>query len=210
MQLNKSQIVKLPFSYLIYGQFASGGLTTLPLYPTSFPRVLEVADAFEQYRVTRLRYRLHPISVANQRAIAVAYYPGITDNPPAAVTDIAENTLRAVLGVAATVPTKWVSVPTSVLQGCFPWYKTVPGSSDSSEEIVGNLYARGAGLSDYYGLEVEGMFEFKGPANTGATPMARVQAARQRQRERLLSLLSTPGSPSDTRAVTSAQLQKPG
>ena len=192
----RNQIVKIPFKSM-QTLSASAGSAVCQVYPGAFARVLEIADAFDEYRVTSLRYRIHPMSTSRVNIHTLAYYPGVTDTPPATFTAGAENTFSTVLAIATTVPSEWKNVPRAILQGYFQWYKTVVGSVDTSEEVQGNLYAT-SGTTEAITIEVEGVFEFKGPAGTGTTPMLKRDAKVNRERERILFILSGGGSKDKT------------
>ncbi len=191
--LNPIQVV--PFSYS-KSYATTAQLATIPIYPAAFPRVLDIADGFDLFRVTKLRYRLLPPQSANgttalSQRCAAAFYPGITDNPPGSVSDISENLTRAVTGVGQTTPSAWSDVPKELLRGSIPWYKTIVGSPEAADEIIGYVYAISDQTAGAVILDFEGIFEFKGSANTGATPMERSRRLALREKQRLLSVLTS-------------------
>jgi hypothetical protein len=114
----------------------------------------------------------------------------------------------AVLGGRQTTPTQWVTPSASELAGPLPWYKTIPGAADTTEEYPGYLCIAGT-TTEAILAEVQGVFEFKGAVATANTPAALKlreelrqvrRAARERvERQRLLAALSasssTPGAP---------------
>lgn len=170
------------------------GAAALALYPASFPRVQDIADAYDLYRVVELQYRLHPCTRANTATGfgSAAFYPGITDNAPANGADLSENRFVTVLGGTATTPSSWVSVPRKDLQGMHTWYKTVAGTPETAEEQQGTMYIRGGVNPDGYVLEMKGVFELTGPSNTSSTPAVRSALARQSEKQRILRLLAEP------------------
>jgi hypothetical protein len=175
-----------------------GGASTTaatPLQPSTFSRVGAIADAYDLFRVTKLRFRILP----NAAVASLGWYPGINDTAPANTANFGENVYATIISASATAPSPWVDVPPAALRGMFAWYKSVPGTLDPSEETQGNIYNLSTAAAGTHLYEVEGIFEFKGPVNTGATPMLRASLSRQAEKKRILSLLSepdvTPGSP---------------
>jgi hypothetical protein len=106
-----------------------------------------------------------------------------------------------------TVPTGWVKVPKADCSGPLPWYKSVLGGADTTEEIPGYLVMAGTGTESVH-VELEGLFEFKTAVATGNTPVEvalrsklreqRAQAAAVVARRRLLAVLGTPDLPPPT------------
>ncbi len=189
--MSKDQIVKIPFKFLSTFSL-SGGVGSVPLQPVSFSRVLEIADAYDLYRFVRLRYRLRSpaTSFGTQGA---AYYPGVTDTTPTTLVQLGENMHSVFVMSGETVPSNWHTVPRQALSGMLPWYKTIAGSLDTSEEQQGTLYIVGTGTETVY-LELEGLVEVKAPASIANTPAARRERAQRLAKERLLSVLGgTPG-----------------
>lgn len=184
------QVTRVAFSHMINQTLVSGAVT-LTCNPATFGRVNSVADTFELYRIAALKYRIHPYVVASATTFqkAVAFYPGITDTAPTSCEEVAQNIYRCIMGGGQVTPTQWAHVSKTALRGMFPWYKTIPGSLDPSEENVGYFFLRGTG-SEVVCIEFEGVFEFKGPVSTGSTPALRVQQAVARERQRLLQILS--------------------
>jgi hypothetical protein len=89
-----------------------------------------------------------------------------------------------------TVPTEWVRVPKSDLAGPLPWYKSIAGSADATEEAPGAISVFSTGTTDAFSLEVRGVFEFKtavAPANTPAAVALRDQVRTLRKMDQLLS-----------------------
>jgi hypothetical protein len=85
------------------------------------------------------------------------------------------------------------------LAGPFPWYKTIAGGPDPSEEAPGALYVLGT-TTDPMLVELFGEFEFKASIATNNTPAAvalreelrafRMLRTEQRERERVMKALS--------------------
>ena len=191
------RVVRIPFSRLNYKVLVSGA-GSADLTPALIPRVLEIADAYDLYRIVELEYQaVLSMETANTAPWIMAFYPGITDNAPAAVLDIGENLLHSMLPLKQTVNSPWVKVPKETLLGEKIWFKTVAGSIDSGEEIQGQFFFRGSG-TDQCHYRLRGVIELKGATNTGATPEVRAAQARSRERARLLSILldSAPRTPS--------------
>jgi len=156
-----------------------------------FPRVLEVADSFDCYRIAQFWFRILPAVSSATGLHAAGFYPGITDGAPASINDVSENVYSVVKGINQTVPTQWCKVPRQVLQGYVPWYKTVAGSIDAALERVGTMfYFESAGGIGPVQMEFKGVFEFKGSANTGATPAARQRRMLLEEKNRMLKILA--------------------
>jgi hypothetical protein len=120
-----------------------------------------------------------------------------------------------VIGGDATVPSSWVDIPKEDLAGPFPWYKTVPGGADPTEEQPGSIQIAGTG-TDVFLIEMEGLFEFKTAVGTGNTPdevVARqrlhaIRAARraEAERERTIRLIRGPEQNRGVAAIPAAAL----
>jgi hypothetical protein len=103
-------------------------------------------------------------------------------------------------GPPQTVHSEWIKVPKVDLAGPLPWYKTVLGTADPTEESPGSLIVVGVG-TDLVSIEVYGVFEFKTSLATANTPAVltlrmrvrqeRSDAIRAREKSLLVSLLSS-------------------
>ncbi len=153
-----------------------------------------LADTYDLYRIIELEYRLLPNSTITAAQLA-AYYPGITDTQPTSAATCAENLDCVILGSQQSVPTAWHKVNKQSLQGYFPWYKTVQGSLDSSEEVQGSIFVVGTG-SETFSLELRGVAELKNPVAIGNTPQLRTARRQENQRDKILAILSTPAAAS--------------
>jgi len=113
-----------------------------------------------------------------------------------------------VLGTRQTTPSDWAAPTASELAGPLPWYKTVVGGADSTEEAPGALCVAGTG-TDTVIIEQRGVFQFKTSASTSNTPAAvalREQARKQMvevavRRERLAILKVLGMSPTAVEAA---------
>ncbi len=154
-------------------------------------RMAALADNFDEYKCSRLRYRVRPYGAAgSSTGVAMAFYPGITDNAPL-YASLLENLHAAVLTTSQTTCSEWQSIPPATLQGMHPWYKTVPGASESAEELQGTIYLDASANTSWV-VDVEGDFIFRAPASAAATPADRALAAQKRERKRLMALLVDP------------------
>lgn len=191
----------MPVHYVFSGALV-GGIVGVIIYPTSFPRALTEADAWDYFRVLSLKFRLFPASAAPSTFQAVGYVPGVQDTPPNSQGNVAELINSTVLSARQTTPTNWITVPRKELAGPFPWYKSIPGTADATEEEPGAIYVAGV-TTDPYVLEVACVFEFKSSIATNNTPLplqlamreARVKAARERRRAEILTLLGPSARP---------------
>lgn len=169
----------------------AGGAGQFNLTPTAFSSIAAMSEAFELFRVTRLRYRIHRTTTWVSSTLQTAVYlPGVTDNPPASVLAASASPHCASIAFAATVPGQWRVVPRSALQGYQTWYKTVVGTPDPAQESQGTIFLNGAG-TDTVTVEIEAVFELKAPCNTAVTPAERARREVARERERLLAILGS-------------------
>lgn len=173
------------------------------IYPTSFPRVLAEADGWAHFRVLRLKFRLH--CLASTTGVQVAgYIGGVQDTGPSTVSAVSELIPSTVITSRQTTPSPWVNVSKSDLAGPFPWYKSVPGAADPTEESPGAVYIAGDGATDAFAVEFAGVMEFKVAAATANTPqeikliaelrLLRQKVHKEKRREDLLRVLAPPGS----------------
>ncbi len=194
-------------STVIFHNAFSGSLSvgtfSTPVSPNSSvistTRLLSEADGFAHFRVKKLAFRLHPVT-GQTGNLAIGYVGGVQDTIPGSLSQVGELLPGTALGSRANVPTPWVSPPKIDLAGPIPWYKTVPGTADATEEQPGFIVISGGGASDPFYLEVRGVIEFKTAVGVGNTPAevqarqslrsARVDAGKQRVRERLISVLA--------------------
>lgn len=152
----------------------------------SFTRLASLADAYAQYRVRSLRFRLH----ANNSAATVAagYVGGIQDTTPSTAVQVMELLPSCYTGGAQQVPSNWVTVPPSDLAGPHPWYKSVLGTADATEEAPGLIVMVRSAANIPVQLEVFAVYEFKAalaPANTPAMVKLMAEARLARQVTRL-------------------------
>lgn len=190
----------IPFHYVQSTTFTSGVYQSF-MIPALFPRVLVEADAWCHFRIRKLSFRLLPTSPSTVPQ-ALGYVGGIEDTPPATFVQVSELLPSTVKGVGQTTPSPWVHVPKTDLAGPFPWYKTIQGTADPTEESPGSIIAVGTG-SEAVIIEFKGKFEFKTAVATGNTPAAlaaRVALRRERidhalsaERDRILKILATSG-----------------
>jgi hypothetical protein len=204
MNRTKRNIVSVPFRNADVVVVDASGLATLQVSPNSTmsPTLTAIAQVYDEYRFTKLRYRLHPNGpfATNPTFKTLAFYPGIVDVPPSSPSLNAESTLCVVHSGGQTTPSKWMNVPRKILAGMHSWYKSVPGTPDIAEEVQGYMFFAGLVASASWIWEVEGVCDFCSPINASSTPEARKIAVAARYRDRLLTVLSAP--PISTAAVT--------
>ncbi len=206
--VNSRDGTTVPFHQLVTATFTSGAYANL-FNPTNLSsRVLQEADAWAHFRLLHLKMRLHPSSRTSNQVLG--WVGGVQDTPPATPTAIAELIPSAIMASGATVPTEWISVPQADCRGPFPWYKSLLGTADPTEESPGAIVIAGTG-SEAFTLELRGALEFKtavSPVNTPAAArlreelrFAHLSVLRERARLRLLSSLS-PTVPSQALSTT--------
>lgn len=199
--VDQDRVVRIPFSFINESAVAAG-VGSLSLVPSALGRANTVADTFSFYRISELRYRLHPTSTAQTASVAVAYYSGVVDTAPASMNVLTQNPFRCYLSPQSTVPSQWITLGWRELKSYFPWYKSNLGATTSAEEIQGTLYLVSPAATTSYVLEYEGIMEVRGPVATAQTPMlVPVPAPRDpklEEKRRLLQLLSYSPPNSDT------------
>lgn len=193
--------VIIPFHYTNSTAFAAGIYQSF-LIPALFPRVLAEADAWCHFRIRKLSFRLLPTSPSTVPQ-AVGYVGGVEDTPPATFVQVSELIPSTIKGVGQTTPSAWVHVPKIDLAGPFPWYKTIQGTADPTEESPGSIIAVGTGTEAVI-IEFKGKFEFKTAVATANTPAAlaarsalrreRIDHALSYERDRILKILATSGN----------------
>lgn len=174
----------------------STGLATLST------RFLAQADSWVFFRYKKFRFRMHCANTsANQ---AVGFIP-LTDAGPSTIAQLMELSCSAYMDQTQTVPSEWHNVNSNDLRGPFPWYRTIDGTFDSSEEYPARMVIVGTG-TDAYSIEFYATVEFKEGAAPANIPfdLALLKQKRQdridreiaKQRVKLLALLATsaPGS----------------
>jgi len=185
----RNQGVKFPFKILVSDQLTAGKYA-LSLQPnaTLGDRLVNVANAFELYRINKLKFRLYPTPGTS---IIAAFLPAFADTAPANLTQISEIVDSALQTTTMTMPGDWVDVNKSNLKGALPWYKTIAGAADSWDETAGTIYfADAGGTSNGFVLELKGEYEFKGPADPANTPSLKI-CKDERRRQELLRLLGS-------------------
>jgi len=171
----------IPFHFC-FNQALVAGVGGSGFTPAIFPRLAVEADAWAHFRVKRLSFRLHPTS-PKTAAQAACFIGGLQDTPPGTFSAVSEVLSSCINAVGSTVPSEWVHVQKSELAGPFPWYKSVAGTADSTEEQPGSFQVVGTG-TEIFTLEFRGIFEFKTAVATVNTPVA-LFARKQLHQERV-------------------------
>lgn len=171
--------------------------TNMSAAPAGLTRLPAVADNFAQYRIRKFKFRLHCTGASFPTC--AGFVGGVQDTPPTSLAQIMELIPSTELGQGQLVPTNWVNVPPGDLAGPLPWYKTILGSADATEESPG-VFVLIHTASQTYSVEFFIEYEFKAavaPANTPAAVSllaevlaARRKAAHEAERKRLLRALS--------------------
>ncbi len=126
----------------------NNALTQVPVAPSSFTRVLAIADSFSFYRFTKIKIEMLPsledaASGTQQYAsLALGYLPGVApDTPPANEASVLALPYANFLSQGSTVPRR-ITIPKRELvgDGQLKWYKTIAGAADSQFETQGIIY----------------------------------------------------------------------
>lgn len=194
----------VPFHSVVQSPLTSGAFSTLLRPSTTISdRAFNEADGWAHFRIRSLSFRLHPHAQTGSTGMAAGVLGGVQDTPPVTVGAVMEILPATVLAPSETVPSNWVNVSRGDLAGPFPWYKTIQGTADVTEEAVGYIVVAG-NSTDVFNLELRGVFEFKTAVANTNTPQARMlrsaihlqreAAAQYVSRQQLLRLLgSAPG-----------------
>jgi len=160
-------------------QVSPSGLTAVS------SRLIAEADNWAYFRVRSLKFRLHNSGAAND--FAIGFVGGSQDTLPATLATIMELLPSTYYSHLYTKPSDWVVVGKEELAGPFPWYKSVNGTADTSEEGPGYICIAGTTTQTFY-YELMATFEFKTAVAPANTPLARqaLQAVVAERREQLL------------------------
>lgn len=166
-----SNITKIKF-HDVFSVALTSGAAQLTVAPTNLGSLSDVAQSFNLYKVTKLRYRIHPQSAMTLSQTA-AYYPETVVTSATAAANM-ENPDCIVQYKDTTVPTPWHSVPPARLQGQLEWWKCVADASAGDFEIQGVLALTGTTTETVY-LEIDGIIHMKNPVDT-TTAAARMRS----------------------------------
>jgi len=193
----------IPFHFLLAKQMASN-VGAIQVSPSGLGlRAATEADGWASFRVRSMRFRIHP-GVAGDGPFSVGYLGSIADTAPSTIAGLMELQPSIYQANLTTTPSGWMNVGKEDLAGPFPWYKSINGAADTTEEAPGSLYfVTGAATTNaIVNLEVYITLEFKTSVTTGSTPMQimllkrirqeRLDHARAVERETLLKILQAP------------------
>lgn len=166
-------ITRTRFHALTTSTLSSGG-SSQSVGPGLNSTLTAMAAVYELYRVSKLRYRLHP-NASQSTALIAAYYPEAQVTIPS-IDQNSENIDCCMLFEDTTVPTPWHNVPRSRLKGQIDWWKCVPDAGASEFEIQGIIVLTGTG-TDAFRLEMDGVVEFKNPIPAAAAAAVHKQRA---------------------------------
>lgn len=191
----------MPF-HILFSNTVTANVAAFSVSPSGLSsfqtRLTTEADSWAKFKLRSLKFRLHP----NGTFYCVAYVPGVQDtNTFASISQAAEVVPSLVMASGAQVPSEWIKVPPGDLQGVFPWYKSIAGGADSTEEAPGQFSIFNlTSATGAYLFEARGVIEFAGsvpPANTPeefallrALRVKREKEVRDRERAGLLAVLS--------------------
>ncbi len=160
-------------------------------------RPQSVSDAYTDFRVLQLRFRLLPGVAA---PMSVGYISGLPVTFPGTNQDVDQIIPSIHLNQTQVAPTDWVRVSPRELHGQYDWYHT----QESATEIGGPgfIVLAGSGTNAFV-LEIFARIEFQGGVSTVDTPLERTllaQLARERaavaaRRARDLALRALSGVP---------------
>jgi hypothetical protein len=196
---------------LVSGQF-QGQLSPSGLAGVA-PRFLAEADGYGYFRFDNFKARLHPISSAGT-PLAVGFC-GVQDTLPGTIAQVGELIDSTFLSINNTQPSDWVVCNKATLSGMFPWYKSVNGTFDTTEECPGFIVITGT-TTQAFVLEIRFRATFKSPVATGNTPeeldlvrarfALRLKRAADEEKRKVVLALAPPLGPAPAAASAPRQL----
>jgi len=206
MSVNKKKLVdstKVAFHGVLSASLSAGGAAQYQGSPTGFAgRMLAEADAWAHFRLLSLSFRLQNAD-NTATLMSAGWCGGAQDTLPNTAVAVMELLPSVYYSGLYTRPSDWVQVRKEDLAGPLPWYKTINGTADVTEETPGFLVLFGT-VSKVYALEYRALVEFKTAVSTGNTPMQirlteivrreKLLAAREKERDGLLRILGQRGS----------------
>lgn len=174
----------MPLHFVVSNALSSGTFA-FALSPSgignSSTRLQTEADCWAHFKWLKFKFRLRSVNSVTANT-AAGFVGGLQDTPPTTVLQVAELLPSCVIGGDETVPTEWIEVRKEDLAGPFPWYKSLNGAADPTEEAPGQICV-GGNATDNFLLECRGIVEFKtavAPANTPAAIKLREQVRKER------------------------------
>ena len=148
------------------------GLTNLQLSPSGLaavmPRLTSEADGWAHFRVKSCAFRLHRNNSITG-AQGIGFIGGVQDTLPQSTSQLMELMSATVISDVLTIPGEWVKPSAKELAGPLPWYKTINGTADATEEAPGYIVITG-NTTEVFSVEVKAVFEFKVSVATANTP----------------------------------------
>ncbi len=201
-------VISVPFKLLASTTGATSYALTLIPSSALFPRCATIADAFELYRIKKLRFRLIPGATGG--TVVAGYLPGVVDTPPATIALVGEILHSVILGTTQTVPSRWCDVPAVSLKSYETWYKTIAGTPDTAQENQGTIFIAASAAGTAFLIEAEAIYEFKGAVDPTNTPAMRLKAEWAREKERILRALAPSPPVTTPSADLSVRVLTPG
>lgn len=154
----------------------SGTPTTINISPATFARALAVADVFQFYRFTSIRFVWPPAvqaSTSTADVVIAGFAPGaVFDTLPTTTVQIAELPKVAIMGRNCTHDVTMTLGRKDLLSHAqLPWFKTILGTEDTQFEIQGNIYLLTPVSTIYY---IEWCVEFQSPNLAANSPMIKI------------------------------------
>jgi len=134
-------------------------------------RFSAIADAFDEFRIIKCKYRMRGDTSTVTNAAGMAFYPGvISGTQPNTLTVLGENPYMSVRFSDDDVLLPWVNIPRGVLAGEQPWYKSQKATITADDSIPGQLQFVGVG-TDTLQYEIQFTAQFRGESDTANTPL---------------------------------------
>lgn len=213
---SKDSLVTLNGNIVVTITTASNA-ASLVLHPNSINRQIQVSDAFNLYRFTRLRVTVYPqqgasatTSAASGGSIHAAFIDQDTDTDPTTVLQISECMYHACVVGVQTVPATFTVPRGALLKVANKWFKTKLGTPDTWNEIQGEIFfitTSPQPTADSYQLKLDYQIQYCDPVSAAITPMyVMVPPARAGPNSQTLPTAGNPGDrPQRLRELVVAQ-----
>jgi len=163
--------VRVPF-HTLPSQVLAAGAAQQVMAPQAgiSDRLAVIADAFDEYRLVSLRYRVRIDGTTATNTVSMAFFPGVTTTPPSSILQVGDNPMLSLRLTDDDVIPPFKVVPRGLLAGEQPWYKCNKATVTADDSVPGQLIFFGTG-TDTLIYEMDGVFEFRGEADTNNTPL---------------------------------------
>lgn len=170
----------------------AGQLNMIPSQANWGTRLNGMAENFQFFRFTRLKFQFLPLAATGHTVLGVAM--GVADVAPASTSNVAQCEYSAINFQPMTIPTKLVVPQKFLLSGQIKWYKTEAGAAADQFEVQGQIFMA-TSVSDTVQLWIDYDIEFSDWLPPSSTPKLSVDEIKNQAimeyRAKVLSLGDT-------------------